>query len=120
MLWHPATPPGLLYCAWPEQPEHVFHSQNCRKSTRKLLLDCNKFPGLTVNQGQQQHDFPLVDECKRSSICVTAEQDLQLVPSLKSRCSATSSEAKWLGAEEMAADGRKKLGFFFLVRGSDG
>lgn len=85
-----------------------------------FILDCNKFPGLTVNQGQQQHDFPLVDECKRSSICVTAEQDLQLVPSLKSRCSATSSEAKWLGAEEMAADGRKKLGFFFLVRGSDG
>ena len=29
-----------------------------------FILDCNKFPGLTVNQGQQQHDFPFVDECK--------------------------------------------------------
>ncbi|RZB81505.1 Transcription factor VOZ1 isoform B [Glycine soja] len=29
-----------------------------------VTSDCNKFPGLTVNQGQQQHDFPFVDECK--------------------------------------------------------
>ncbi|KAL3011207.1 hypothetical protein AAZX31_07G187100 [Glycine max] len=35
-----------------------------------FILDCNKFPGLTVNQGQQQHYFPLVDECKHSTSSV--------------------------------------------------
>jgi hypothetical protein len=32
-----------------------------------ITCNCNTFPGLTVNQGQQQHDFPLVDERKQST-----------------------------------------------------